>query len=274
MRFIIGMCFSLFMVASMAQPIKVISFNIRMATESDGNNQWELRKSSVVDFLSYEEADFVGMQEVLLKQMQDLSTLKDYKSIGVARDDGKEKGEFSPIFYLPQKWKLVDSGTFWLSETPDNPSKSWDAALPRICTWGKFKSIESDTEVFVFNTHFDHVGKEARANSAQLIVDEIRKKSSFKNTILLGDFNVEEGAKPMINITESPLIDSHGEAEIKFGQTGTFNGFNYTKIPIRRIDYVFVTEDFKVEKYGVDSRIIDGRYLSDHFPVVVQLLMR
>lgn len=260
---------------SIAQPIKAISFNIRMATESDKNNQWALRKASVVDFLKYEEADFIGMQEVLLAQLNELKTgLKSFRSIGVARDDGKEKGEFSPIFYHSKKWKLLDSGTFWLSETPETPSKSWDAALPRICTWGRFKSKESRKEIVVFNTHFDHVGKDARANSAQLIVDRIAEMTKFESTLLLGDFNAEESAQPILNITNSPLLDAYAQSEIRYGEVGTFNAFDYSRIPTRRIDYVFNSKDLKVRKYSLDSSVIDGRYLSDHFPVIVQLELK
>lgn len=258
-----------------AQAMKVITFNIRLATDSDQNNKWSLRKSAAIDFVSYEEPDFVGMQEVLLEQMNDLENgLDQYKWLGVGRDDGKTAGEFSPIFYLKDQWKLIASGTFWLSETPEQPTKSWDAALPRICTWGRFKDRNTKEEVCVFNTHFDHVGKVARANSASLISAKIQEIAKDAPAVLLGDFNAEPDAQPIQNILAGSLVDAFSIASRRFGQIGTFNGFNQQKIPSRRIDYVFISDHFQVLKYGVDSRVIDGRYLSDHFPIVVQLIQK
>lgn len=258
-----------------AQEIKAISFNIRLETTSDGNNQWDFRKESVFDFLQYENPDFVGMQEVLWSQLEDIeNTLAEYKWIGVGRDDGKNSGEFSPIFYHAGKWELLESNTFWLSEDPEKPSKSWDAALPRICTWGRFKHKVSGKVVWVFNTHFDHVGKQARINSAKLIADRIGSIAAGKSSILLGDFNVQPDEPPIKTITDMDLIDSYTTAKVKFGSIGTFNGFNYADIPTRRIDYVFTTADLNIKSYSVASDIIDGRYLSDHFPVIVQMELK
>lgn len=254
-----------------AQKIKAISFNIRFANVNDGNNQWELRKESVTDFLKYEEADFVGMQEALLSQIEYMdSEVSNMAWIGVGRDDGKNKGEFSPVFYNSDRWSLEKKETFWLSETPGTPSKSWDAALPRICTYGVFTHKKSGRQIYVFNTHYDHIGKEARLNSSKLIVQKIREISGFENTILLGDFNAEKDTEVIRVLYKSPLQDAYLSAKIRFGQKGTFTGFDTNKIPERRIDYVFHSLDLKPLKYGVDSRIIDGRYLSDHFPVIVQ----
>lgn len=252
--------------------LKVITFNIRLETTSDGNNQWDLRKSSVVDFLNYEDADFIGMQEVLWSQMEDLQKgIDSYSWIGVGRDDGKKGGEFSPIFYNSERWDEVESKTFWLSESPDKPSKSWDAALPRICTWGRFRNIETKDEVYIFNTHFDHVGKEARTNSAKLIVEQIHQIANSERVILFGDFNAEVNSAPIQAVVNSSLLDAFDEAQIRFGSVGTFNAFDYSKTPKRRIDYVFVSSDLEVESYGVASHLIDGRYLSDHFPVIVKI---
>ncbi|MEO1255643.1 MAG: endonuclease/exonuclease/phosphatase family protein, partial [Bacteroidota bacterium] len=164
-----------------------------------------------------------------------------------------------------------DSDTFWLSETPDKPSKSWDAALPRICTWGKFISADSGNEVYVFNTHFDHVGREARKHALNMITQKIEELASFNSAILLGDFNLEPDTEPINTLVDTPMDDTFDKAKARFGSFGTFNGFDYAKIPNRRIDYVFVSPDFAVLSYSTASHIIDGRYLSDHFPVIVTL---
>lgn len=249
---------------------KVISFNIRLELTSDGDNQWDLRKSSTIDFLNYESPDFIGMQEVLNSQLEDLENgLNKYKWIGVARDDGKNAGEFSPIFYDRSQWNLMETSTFWLSQTPDIPSKSWDAALPRICTWGKFENVDSGNAIFVFNSHFDHIGKEARFKSAKLIVDQVKKIAGDNKMILLGDFNAEPESPPIKAILKSQLEDAFSKAEIKFGSVGTFNGFDHQKIPDRRIDYVFTSQDLNIVSYAVASHLIEGRYLSDHFPIIV-----
>ena len=265
---------SLFLVfqSGTSQSIKVISFNIRFDNPGDGNNQWSLRKSDVIDFINYEEADFLGMQEVLLSQLNDLKRdLDQYESIGVARDDGKERGEFSPILYYSNRWKLLESQTFWLSETPDTPSKDWDAALPRICTWGKFEHQVTENVIYVFNTHYDHRGTESRLNASKLIIDQITKIAEGKQVVLVGDFNAEPDSQPIRTILNRNMNDAFSSSSISFGCTGTFNGFNYEEDPKRRIDYVFFTQDFTANKYAVASQLIEGRYLSDHFPVIVQL---
>lgn len=255
-----------------AQPLKVTTFNIRLDIESDQENKWANRKASVIDFIMFEEPDFIGMQEVLLGQLNDLEDgLINYSYVGVARDDGKEEGEFTPLFFNNNKWELLSSETFWLSETPKIPSKSWDAAYTRICTWGRFISRENNQEVIVLNTHLDNSGEKARRMGAQLIIEKIGKVSKDTNTILLGDFNAEPNAESIKYITDKTMKDAFEIADRKFGEIGTFNGFDLSDITSRRIDYVFVSEGFEVEKYGVDSDIIDGRYLSDHFPVTVYL---
>ncbi|MEQ9299517.1 MAG: endonuclease/exonuclease/phosphatase family protein [Cyclobacteriaceae bacterium] len=268
------LAFVFFSLASFAQEMKIISFNIRYANQTDGNNIWELRRQSVQDFINYESPDFFGLQEAVDAQVKDFEkTATGYKWIGVGRDDGKNGGEFTPLFYDSGKWELLESGTFWLSETPEAPSSSWDAALPRICTWGAFRHKVSGAEVGVFNTHFDHVGKEARLNSARLILDKMGKIVNSDKVILIGDFNAEPESPPISALTER-LIDTYSAAASSLGQVGTFNGFNIQEIPSRRIDYVFTSEGFRIKKYETDSRIINGRYLSDHFPVIVELELK
>lgn len=274
-RFILILAWIIFSVNSLnGQTIKVISFNIRYANQTDGNNVWDLRRQAAVDFINYEKPDFFGLQEAVESQVLDFEHANAaYDWIGVGRDDGKKGGEFTPIFFDTRKWELISSGTFWLSETPDTPSSSWDAAFPRICTYGRFRHRSSGIEVNVFNTHFDHVGKEARLNSAKLILDKIDAFSNFEQVILMGDLNAEPDAPP-IAVLKEKLTDAFDAAEASFGQIGTFNAFDLKEIPNRRIDYIFFGESFLVRKYETDSRVINGRYLSDHFPVIVELELK
>lgn len=258
-----------------AQEIKATTFNIRYATQNDANNQWAFRKQAVLNFISDEAPDFLGVQEALLSQVEDMAQeLGEYVWIGVGRDDGKKGGEFSPVFFLKGKWRLILSKTFWLSETPEIPSKSWDAALPRICTWGKFENLQTGEQIHVFNTHYDHIGVEARENSSHLMTAEIGHITGFEKVILLGDFNSEPESKTIQVLTATPLRDAHEVSEVRIGPTGTFNGFDLIAIPQRRIDYVFCSPDLVPIIYSVDNRVIDGRYLSDHFPVTVVLKQR
>ncbi len=264
--------FSFVGIKSHSQALKVCTFNIRYDNENDGNNKWELRKMSVKDFLREELPDFIGMQEALMRQIEFLDEqLVQYDWIGVGRDDGERAGEFSPIFFDTTKWELLDDGTFWLSETPDQPSKSWDAALPRICTYGLFENKGSGDSTYVFNTHYDHVGTTARLNASRIIMEKIENMSAFRVTILMGDFNAPSESDEMKVIYNSALDDAFFKARDKIGPFGTFSGFDLTITPDRRIDYVFCSDEYEVEKYAVVDKITDGRYLSDHFPVMIHL---
>lgn len=252
--------------------IDVCTFNIRYDTENDENNQWSLRKQSVVEYLGFEQADFFGLQEALLHQVMFVdSSLENYDWIGVGRDDGKQSGEFSPLFYDSQKWKLIEENTFWLSVTPDTPSKSWDAALPRICTYGYFENLNDSQKIWVFNTHYDHIGEVARVQSSKLILKMIRELAGDEPVILLGDFNVQPDSEVIATFLDGELKDTYDEAPNKFGQLGTFSGFDLMAIPDRRIDYIFISQNLTADFYEVESKVIDGRYLSDHFPVMVSV---
>lgn len=269
---VIFITFSL--VDSYAQDLSVCTLNVRWDNKGDGDNQWENRKENIVDFINYYAPDVIGLQEALIHQIQYLdSALVDYSWVGVGRDDGKEAGEFCPVFYRQTKFETMDSGTLWLSESPQTPGLGWDAACSRICTYLSLKSKDDQLTYSIFNTHFDHVGKEARMNSASLIVDQMKSMSSGRSSILIGDFNDEPHQLPIQHILKEGFADAYDMSPIKFGSEGTFNGFNYDKVPSRRIDYVFVTEDVSVNKYRVLSDLIGGRYLSDHFPVLVTLTL-
>lgn len=254
--------------------LKVASFNIRLDYAGDGANNWHKRKEAVVSFLESEDMHIVGMQEVLDNQFQFLkNNLPGYQAIGIGREDGATKGEYSPIFYREDVFTVVDSGTFWLSTTPNKPSVGWDAAMESICTYAVLQDERNGREVHFYNTHFDHVGKDARVNSAKLIMDSIAAKSAGHWVILSGDFNVEPSTAAYKTIVQTDLQDSYEETEVRLGPVGTFNGFNPDGNYSRRIDYVF-TRGFSVDLYEANNLSYNANFLSDHFPVITLLEYR
>ncbi|KAF2519251.1 endonuclease/exonuclease/phosphatase family protein [Flavobacterium salilacus subsp. salilacus] len=259
-----------------SQHIKVMSYNIRLDVESDGENRWDNRKEFLTQQVKFYEPDFMGVQEALPKQMIHLLLYfnNQYDAIGVGRDDGKYEGEYSAIFYNIKKYKVVQQSTFWLSETPDAPSMGWDAACKRICTYGLFEDLKTKQKIWVFNTHFDHVGTVARKESAQLILKKIKELNKQNYPfVLTGDFNLEPNSEPITTI-KTELKDSKDLAKLTFGPSGTFNGFEFNKPVTRRIDYIFTpTEGVEVLKYAVLSDSEDCRYPSDHLPVYVEIAL-
>lgn len=254
--------------------IKASSFNIRLDHAGDGPNNWHKRKAAVATYIESANLHILGMQEVLDNQFQYLKNeLNQYKAIGVGREDGLTKGEYAPIFYRDDMFTVLDSGTFWLSETPDQPSVGWDAAMERICTYAILKDKRNDREVHFYNTHFDHVGKDARINSAALIMDSIAAKSDGHWIILSGDFNVEPNTEAYKTIIQTDLQDSYEPAKVRLGPLGTFNGFNPDGNYSRRIDYVF-TQGFAVDLYEANNLAYNTNFLSDHFPVITLLEYR
>jgi len=256
-------------------PIRVMTFNIRLDNPSDGANSWENRKTLVIESLLQASPDIIGMQEVLARQLVYLGeNLKGYGFIAAGRDDGKMAGESVPVFYKLDRFKLIDSGTFWLSPTPaDTGSVGWDAALTRICTWGKFLEINSGKEIFFLNTHFDHMGQDARVESARLILDFITKQTNNLPAILTGDFNCSPDDKPYAVLTGSEEGLNEVCQHLNSSETcheGTFNGFGNEKDP-QRIDMIFYKGRWKAGAYEV-LKIKDGdMFVSDHWPVSVAL---
>lgn len=273
MNFRFSFVLLMFFVLGFSQDLKVMSFNIRLQIESDKENAWTERKQEALDLLSYYHPDFFGVQEALPEQMKDIKDgLINYDYVGVGRDDGKEKGEFSAIFYDKDRLQVLKSGTFWLSETPEKPSKGWDAAYNRVCTYAVFKDKKSKKEFLALNLHFDHVGNVARVKSADLILKKI-KEMNPKNlpVILSGDFNLTDTSEP-IKIISQNLKDSFYHSETKhYGPVGTFTAFKINEIPKDRIDYIFV-KGLQVKSHRhINDRRENLLYPSDHFPVLVDL---
>ncbi|MBL7870089.1 MAG: endonuclease/exonuclease/phosphatase family protein [Cyclobacteriaceae bacterium] len=258
--------------SGLSQTVTVMSYNIRLDTKADGVNQWGNRIEKVSDLIKKHNPDLLGVQEALHNQMLDLQKhLPNYQFVGVARDDGKEKGEYSAIFYKKDKFDVLKQNTFWLSESPTVPgSKSWDAAITRVVTFSVLKEKSSGKSFIYANTHFDHMGEEARKNSAnaikQLLLDFMKGYKEIP-ALVSGDFNSEPTDEPylnMINGKKIVLADARPATDL----TGTFCGFEVDKIACRTIDYIFHSAQWKASHYKV-IQDHDGKfYPSDHLPVM------
>ncbi len=269
--FIFSFLFSCLIVSS--QTIDVISYNIRYDNPDDAPNNWDNRKEFLIAQLNFYRPDVFGIQEGLIHQVKEIdSGLEDYAYFGVGRDFGDERGEHTAIFYNTKTVALIDESTFWLSTSPQTPSKGWDAALPRTCTYGVFKIKNSGARFMVFNTHFDHKGDQAREKSSKLILKKIKELNPENYPVVVtGDFNLESNSKG-VQIILSEMKDSFEEAgKNAFGPKGTFNGFRIDKAVERRIDYIFVSDEFKIIKSAILSDSDDARYPSDHLPVFTRL---
>jgi endonuclease/exonuclease/phosphatase family metal-dependent hydrolase len=257
--------------------LNIMTFNIRYDNPGDGTNSWEYRKENAIKMIRFEEVDVLGMQEVLASQLKDITgQLSEYNAVGVGREDGKEKGEFSPILYNKNKLTLIKSGYFWLSETPDKPSKGWDAACERIATWVQLKDKVTGKKVFVMNTHFDHIGQVARQESVNLIKAKIAQLSEGLPQIFMGDLNSD----PKSSVVKSLLtadgsfafLDSKDRASVVYGPNWTFHDFGkipYAERPL--IDYILVNKAVTVKKYGVLAETLNEAFLSDHAPVFIKI---
>lgn len=264
--------FGLILVAQ-GQYIDVISYNIRYDNPDDAPNNWDNRKEFLISQLNFYNPDVFGIQEGLIHQVKEIDEgLTDYTYFGVGRDHGDERGEHTAVFYNTKRVKLLDKSTFWLSTTPEKPSKGWDAALPRTCTYGIFQNKSDGTKFMVFNTHFDHVGVKAREESSKLILKKIKELNTENYpVVLMGDFNLESDSSG-VQVILGDMVDTHIAAgKNAFGPKGTFNGFEFNKPVERRIDYIFISHKFRVLKSAILSDSKDCRYPSDHLPVFARL---
>ncbi|MEP4092518.1 endonuclease/exonuclease/phosphatase family protein [Reichenbachiella sp.] len=255
-----------------AQNMGIMSFNIRYNNPQDGINSWDNRKGELVNLVNYYHPDILGLQEGLQDQIKYMDeSMSDYAMIGVGREDGKLKGEYAAIFYDSTKYKLISQNTFWLSDSPEEVSVGWDAALERICTYGLFADNKSKQEFYIFNTHFDHVGLNAQKKSAELITKKIDELTTDDSVIILmGDLNCEPASQPILTLEEKLEDGMKISNKGLYGPSGTFNGFDTTLSISQRIDYIF-TRNLEVISYRhIDDLRKNKEFVSDHLPVFIQ----
>ena len=286
---------------SNGQDLTIGSYNIRYDNNGDKEkgDGWDQRGPLLALQVQFNNFDIFGAQEVLHNQLLDLlKLLPEYAYVGVGRDDGETKGEYAPIFYKKDRFKLLKSGNFWLAPETTYPNKGWDAALPRICTWAQLEDLKKNETIWFFNLHFDHVGVEARKQSALLVMDKIREMCGKEAVILTGDFNVDQSNESYKLFANSDILsDTYEKATVRFALNGTFNAFRSNQFTNSRIDHIFVSDKFNVDRYGILTdtyRTIDTentqqvgdfprevfssrgvvRMISDHFPLKVTLFYK
>lgn len=263
-----------------AQDLNVMSFNIRFNNPGDSLDAWPYRKDMVASQILFHDVHYLGVQEALHGQMEDLQQrLPGYKYIGGGRDDGKTKGEYSAIFYDTKRLAPRQSGMFWLSKTPSVVgSKGWDANLPRIVTWAGFMDLKTGKIFYAFNTHFDHQGREARRESAKLLLQKVNEIAGETPSVITGDFNAAPDSEPIgiLIDKENPmrLTDAKPVSQKPhYGPVGTFNGFRNKEQSNYPIDYIFLKGDWTVKKHATISQTWGGRFASDHFAIFAALAM-
>ena len=252
--------------------VNAMTFNVRLDTESDGANQWKYRAKHCGELIRYHQADIIGLQEAFLHQITDLEKeLPGYGWFGKGRDDGKAEGEFSALMYRKSKFKLLREKTFWLSDSCDKVGFGWDAACRRVVTWGQFQEIKTGKKFFVFNTHFDHLGKVARRESAKLVLRKIAEIAGKSPVILTGDFNATPDDEPIqilvdeknpMHVIDAEKISQNGH----YGPYSSFNGFTKEQDG-KHIDYIFVKNGPSVLQHTTHSETWENKYPTDHFPV-------
>jgi endonuclease/exonuclease/phosphatase family metal-dependent hydrolase len=259
----------------------IMTLNIKFDNPGDGINAWIHRLPLMEVYMKKMKPDIVGMQENLYHQNEDLlRVMPGYAYIGKGRDDGEKGGEFSPVFYRTDRFTLLETGQLWLSETPDIPgSIGWEAILPRVVSWALLKEIESNTNLYVFNTHYSHVSDLARRKSMEFMSEQIKNIAGDNKVIVTGDFNITKGSELYYDmlahlyrnnrlqnvelIAENPVVDAKS----------SFNAFRHDTSP-RVIDYIFVDHHFEVIEYAID-RVKDGDvYISDHWPVWTRIRIK
>ena len=260
--------------------LRIATFNIRYDNKKDRENQWKNRREAVCEFLGRNHLDVICLQEVVKNQCDDLaSSLSGYSFVFMGRNDCKDKGLAVPIFYRSNKFICLESGCFWLSESPDSiGSIGWDADQTRNLTWVKLQNKKDGQCLYVFNTHLDHKGKVAREESMKLIKYRMDEIANGYPSILTGDMNSSTSSNVLEIVKENrvPMNDSYEETKKHKGVSYTFHGFGNTPIDKRRrIDYLFVSQQITVDEVTIPrEKDEQGVFLSDHCPVVVKLKIK
>ena len=274
MKYLLTLIMAFILVFGNAQSLKLMTYNIRLDVAIDGENDWTHRKDFFTSQIQFYEPDIFGVQEAKPNQVIDITTaLPQYSYIGIGRD-GIGTGESSGIYYKTDRFKVLETNTFWLSETPDKISKGWDAAFNRVCTYGLFKDLKTKNIFWVYNTHLDHIGELARTNGIQLILSKIEKLNINKYPVIfMGDVNSKPTEERIIALKKEMNDAREISKEKPFGPRGTFNGFKHNEAVTELIDYIFISKNslLIVRKYAVLSDSKDLKYPSDHLPVYVEI---
>ncbi|RYZ56434.1 MAG: endonuclease/exonuclease/phosphatase family protein [Chitinophagaceae bacterium] len=269
-KWLVAASFFLMALQINAQKIIVGTFNIRYANSRDTGNLWVDRAPIVSNLIRFHEFDILGVQEGLINQLNDISdALPEYARYGKGRDDGKEAGEHSAIYYKKDRFTLLKSGDFWLSETPDQPGKGWDATCcNRICSWVYLQDKVTKKRFYTFNVHFDHQGVVARKESSKLILAKMQEIAGQSPALLTGDFNGGRESEWYQTLATSPLLtDAYTQVKFPYANNSSMNGFR-TPRSNTVIDHIFVTKQFATSKWGILTDTYFGKYPSDHFPVL------
>lgn len=261
--------------ATFSQSITIGTFNLRYDNPRDSGNLWKDRASIAAALIRFHQFDIIGTQEGLKNQLDDLQqNLPEYAHYGIGRDDGKDKGEHSAIFYKRDMFNVLDSGDFWLSEHPEKPGWGWDARNNRICSWLKLRRKKDKKTFYVFNVHYDHQGVQARKESSKLILQKIQEIAGKQPAILTGDFNGNHDSEWYIQINTSGVLkDALSEVEHPYINNGSFNGFKTNNPSNDIIDHIFITSQFRANRYGILTDTYHGKFPSDHYPVLVELTL-
>ena len=246
--------------------LKVMTFNIRYGTADDGADSWQFRKDNAIATVKDFSPDVFGLQEALQFQIDEFSKqMPAYTCVGVGRDDGKQAGEHSCIFFSNKRFTLDSTQTFWFSDTPNIPaSKGWGNNITRICTWALLRDNNSGKSFYIFNVHLDHESQPSREKSAELLVKRISSKRL--PVILTGDFNSGEENPAIQTILTAGLVDTYRQLHSKQKDEGTYHAFK-GNTDDEKIDFIFVSKDFKALASEIVHKNYNGRYPSDHFPV-------
>ncbi|WP_158829848.1 endonuclease/exonuclease/phosphatase family protein [Mucilaginibacter lacusdianchii] len=258
---------------SYAQTLIVGTYNLRWANPGDTGNLWVNRVPVLTSLIRFHGFDVFGTQEGLPNQLDDIKRiLPEYERFGAGRDDGKDAGEHSAIFYRKDKFKVLNSGNFWLSQTPEKPSLGWDATCcNRICSWVYLQDVKSKKKFYFFNVHYDHQGVVAREESSKLILQKINSIAGKEPVILTGDFNGDHNSSWYKRVATSGLLkDTYTQAAHPYMNNGSFNDFRGNKDD-EIIDHIFTTTNFKVIRWGVLTDSYHGKFPSDHFPILAEV---
>ena len=257
-----------------AQRLIIGTYNLRNDNKDDIGNLWVQRAPIVANLLRFHQYDIFGIQEGFKNQLDDINNaLPEYAHYGRGRDDGKDGGEHSSIFYKKDKFKLLKKGDFWLSETPDQPGLGWDATCcNRICTWVELQDIKTGSKFYYFNAHFDHQGKIARVESSKLIVRKMKEIAGNEPAVFTGDLNGGQDSEWYLTLAKSGYLkDTYGQVKYPYVNNPSFNEFGKHLDGFEIIDHVFVTKEFKADRWGILTDSYQGKYPSDHFPILVEV---